>query len=111
MASQVRIAAKERKISEIDSEKDIRVRIMGTVIAKSDDSITIDDGKDRMEIFFDDKDMIGRHSVGSLMRIIARVIPSIDGFELKGECIQDLKGLDIKAYKEIREIYEDAIRW
>ncbi|MFH0948927.1 MAG: replication protein RepA [Candidatus Aenigmatarchaeota archaeon] len=91
-----RLPAVDRKISEINPETDIRVRIVGTVIDNADSEIVIDDGSGKAVIIFDE-------SVPelSLVRIFARVIPTENGYELRGEIIQDMQGLNINLYKKI----------
>jgi len=95
-----RIPAKGRKISEI-SQDDIRVRIFGTVINKTESSLIIDDGSEKVEIIFDSLPEI---EVGEKVRIIARVLPLANGFEVRGEVVQNMKGFDVEMYKKAREI-------
>lgn len=97
-----RMVAKEKLIKDIDSQ-DIRVRILGTVIDKNNDSIIIDDGSGKLEISFDEMPDV---KTGQLVRIIARILPLAKGFEARGEVFQDLEGFDIKLYKKAKETIE-----
>jgi len=91
-----RRAAVEKKIVEIQPDKDIRVRLLGTVIGTGNNSVMLDDGSSQIEILFDDSQSVKQ---GQLVRVIARVLPLIEGFECKGECIQSLDGFDLELYK------------
>ena len=87
----------ERKITEIQPDKDIRVRLLGTVINSGQNTIMLDDGSSQIEVLFDDD--LSDIKQGQLIRIIARILPLVEGFECKGECIQKLDGFDIELYK------------
>ena len=95
-----RIPAKEKSISEIHPQ-DIRVRIIGTVIDKKEDSLIVDDGTGTLEVFFDE---IPEVEIGERVRLIIRILPLIDGFEARGEILQKMKDFDIELYKKAREI-------
>ena len=86
-----------RKITEINPEKDIRVRIIGNVIDANESSIVVDDGHSKAEIISDNINC----ATGDTVRIFARVLPLEDGFELRGEIIQKLDDLDIELYKKV----------
>ena len=105
MPVQRRLPATEKSIAEI-TDKDIRVRILGTVIGIGDGSLMIDDATGRVEVAFDDS--IDYVKQGQLIRIIARVLPQNSGFECKGECIQTLDGFDIDLYKRAKEIVRSS---
>lgn len=91
-----RRAAIERKIVDIQPDKDVRVRLLGTVIGSSQNALVIDDGSSQIEILFDESQNVKQ---GQMVRVIARVLPLIEGFECKGECVQQLDGFDIELYK------------
>lgn len=87
-----------RKISEINPEKDIRVRILGKVIDKNDNFIIIDDGSSKAEIITDIN-----AEMNDFVRVFARVLPLEDGYELRAEIIQDINSLNIDLYKKVWE--------
>lgn len=93
-----RAPAKARKINKIDPEKDIRVRILGTVIDKSEDVLVIDDGSQKAEIVIDPSTDV---SVGSIVRVFARVLPLESGFDLRAEIVQNMSGIDLELYNKI----------
>lgn len=97
-----RIPGIEKKISEIKPESDVRVRILGTVIGLNNNSIVIDDGTGKIEINFDEQPSYINQ--GQLVRVITRVLPLVDGFDCRGECIQVLDNFDVKLYRTAKEI-------
>ena len=105
MPVQRRLPAAEKSIAEI-TDKDIRVRILGTVIGTGDSSLMIDDATGRVEVTFDDS--IDYIKQGQLIRIIARILPQNSGFECKGVCIQTLEGFDIELYKRAKEVVRSS---
>lgn len=99
-----RVPAIERKISDIQPEMDVRVRLTGTVIDTSPGSLLLDDGTGKIEILFDEP----FHAIeGNMVKIIARILPLIDGFECRGECLQHLNGFDLKLYKKAKEVIKN----
>lgn len=96
-----RLVAIEKRIDEIQPETDIRVRLIGTVIDVGLNSVVIDDGSGKIEIFFEKEPMVRQ---GQLIRVITRILPLIDGFECRGEAIQALDGFNIDLYEKAKEI-------
>ena len=96
-----RLAAKEKEIASIQPEMDVRLRLTGTVIDASPNSVVIDDGTGKLEIFFEKNPMV---RTGQLVRVITRIIPMIEGFESRGEAVQNLDGFNIDLYKKAKEI-------
>jgi len=96
-----RLVAIEKKIDEIQPETDVRVRLIGIVIDASPNSVVIDDGSGKIEIFFENEPIVRQ---GQLIRVITRILPLIDGFECRGEAIQTLDGFNIDLYKKAKEI-------
>jgi len=97
-----RLPAVERTISNIDPQKDIRVRITGTVIDAKGNTIMIDDGSGQVNVLFEKPDTYIKE--GQFIRIVTRVLPNIDGFECRGEAVQSLENFDIKLYKDAKKI-------
>ena len=102
-----RLPAVEKPISDI-MDKDVRVRITGTVIGLGDGSLIIDDGTGKVEVGFTDVNMIAGLTEGQMIRIISRIRPLIDGYACEGEAVQNLVGFDVNLYKKAREIIS---RW
>ena len=97
-----RLPAHERSVKEINPELDVRVRLLGTVIDKSTNSVVLDDGSGRIEVLFEEPPYVEQ---GQLVRIVTRVMPLIDGFECKGEAVQVLEDdFDINLYKRTRSM-------
>jgi hypothetical protein len=99
-----RVASAERRISDIAPDKDIRVRILGTVLDASESTILVDDGSGKAEVQFDSDEDVKDLRQGQTVRIIARVLPLIDGFALRGEAVEDMSGFDMQLYKRARDI-------
>lgn len=90
----------ERRISEI-TDSDVRIRVTGTVIEASDQSIFLDDGTGKIKATFD---LLQPVEVNKVVRVIGRVIPFENGVELHGEILQDMQKLDIDVFKKLQSI-------
>lgn len=99
-----RLPSVEKSIADIQPESDVRVRLIGTVIDSTSNSIVIDDGTGKVEVYFGDEHDIKQ---GQMVRVITRILPQIDGFECRGEAIQTLNGFDLKLYKKARGIVKN----
>ena len=93
-----RMPAVPRQIREINPEKDVRVRLLGKIIDKSDATIVIDDGSATAEVVLDTDANV---STDDMIRVFARVIPLEDGMELRAEIIQNMNALDMDLYKKV----------
>ena len=96
-----RLPAIEKKITDIQPEFDVRVRLTGTVIDVSSNSVVIDDGSGKVDVYFEEQPSV---QSGQFIRVITRVLPLIDGFECRGEAIQTLEGFNLDLYKKAKEI-------
>lgn len=99
-----RLPAIEKSIVDIDSARDVRVRILGTILDSSEDTLLIDDGTAKVEVMFENEQMMAGLHNGEMVRVVARVLPLIDGFALRGELVQRLESFDIGMYKRAREL-------
>jgi len=95
-----RIPSVERRISEIMAE-DMRVSLIGTVIDKQEENIVLDDGTGRITVGFDSAPDV---ETDQIVRVFGRVMPIEAGFELQGEIVQDMKGLDREMLRKLREL-------
>jgi len=95
-----RLPAKCKSISDIEPENDIRVSLLGRVIDISDGILVIDDGSTNAQV------KLGELNVdlnpGDLVRVFARVLPNEEGFELRAEIVQNMKGLNVELYKKVK---------
>jgi len=96
-----RLPSIEKSISEIHPDSDVRIRLIGTVIDMGPSSIVLDDGTGKTEVYFEEVPKVRQ---GQLVRVIARILPLIDGYECKGEVLQNLEGFNLKLYKKARDI-------
>ncbi len=92
----------ERKVSEIKDE-DIRVRVLGTVVDKRENTLVLDDGTGKITSTFDEA---VNADPGQLVRVFGRVITTADGKELQGEVLQNMKGLDMKLYEKVNKLFK-----
>jgi len=99
-----RLPAIEKSITEISADRDVRVRILGTLLDSSDNIILVDDGTGKVEVSFDEGAGIEGLQKGQLIRVIARVLPLIDGYALRGEAVQRLEGFDLQLYKKAKQL-------
>lgn len=93
-----RYPAVSRRITEINPEHDIRVRIFGRVIDKQDGSIVIDDGSSSAEIVTDQAADVRN---GDAVRVFARVLALEGGYELRGEIVQVMNSLDTELLRKL----------
>ena len=91
-----RLPALPKKINDINPEKDVRIRLLGRVIDKADGTIVLDDGSSTTTVVTD-----GICEVNDIVCIFARVLPLEDGYELRGEIVQNVNNLDMELYKKI----------
>jgi hypothetical protein len=95
-----------KKITEINPENDFRVKVMGFIVDKKDDTIIMDDGSAKLQVFVDLPNIIDTLNTNQLVRIFGSVMPTDDGFEIKADIVQDLSDLNVKLYKKVNELYE-----
>ncbi len=98
--------AVERRIKDITME-DFRVRVLGTVVDMDVGSGTalLDDGTGRAVILFADPEQFAGVREGQRVRVIGRSRRD-DGVEIEVEIIQDMGGLDLELYKQVRYMEE-----
>ncbi len=94
-----RLPATPRKIAEINPEKDIRARLLGHVIDKTETSLIIDDGSGKSEVIIEEG--TEKFNINDFLRIFVRVLPLENGFELRGEVVQNMNNLDTELYKKV----------
>ncbi|HLD57724.1 MAG TPA: replication protein RepA [archaeon] len=93
-----RLPAIERKISEIQ-QQDIRVRLLGTVIDKQENSFVLDDSTGQVKVSTQ-----STHEENKIIRVIGKVIALESGFEIQAEIIQDMGGLDLDLFKRVEAV-------
>jgi uncharacterized protein YxjI len=98
-----RAPARPKKIDEINPQNDIRVRITGTVLSKEDDSISLDDGSGTVEVFTEDEDLEDLDE-NQRVRVLGRVLPTPDSFEIQGEIVQDFSGVDQELHDRVKKV-------
>ncbi len=104
MDFQKRLPAVEKSITEIEPEKDIRVKIVGKVVDLGAESFVIDDGGGSVHVTTDPEINVENLKVGDNVRVAGRVFASESGFELRAEAVQNVNGIDTNLLKKIREL-------
>ena len=94
-----RAPAVPRRISEIEPEKDARVRILGRIVDKTSSGFIINDGSAKKVVV--EQDVMDMFNVDDLVRIFARVLPLEHGFELRAEIIQEMNKLNLALYQRV----------
>ena len=98
----------KRKIPEINLDVDLKVKILGFVVDKKDDTIVLDDGSGKIKVFVDTPGIMERIEINKLVRVFGSTLPTEDGFEIKADSVQDLSNLNINLYKKVEELYNKA---
>ena len=101
--NQRRGPARQRDIEDIDPQNDIRVRTTGTVISIDQDSITLDDGTKSIEVFLEESDLEYIDD-GQTVRVLGRVLPTPDGYEIQGEIVQDFSDVDQELRDRVKKV-------
>jgi len=104
MPEQMRRApARPKSITEIDPQNDIRVRVIGTVLSVDEDSISLDDGTGSVEVFLEEEQLEDIEE-SQRVRVLGRVLPTPDSFELQGEVVQDFSSVDPELYDRVKKV-------
>lgn len=91
----------EKTISGIYPEKDINVCIIGRVLDIADREMVIDDGSGKVRVFFTGSTEIKNLSPNDIVRLFGYVVPTPDGFDIRGDIIQLMNGLDSGLFKSM----------
>ncbi len=100
---QRRAPAVPKDIDAINPRDDIRVRVIGTVISKQDNSVNIDDGTGTVEVFLEE-DYLEDLEENQRIRVLGRVLPTPESFEIQGETVQDFEGVDQELYDRVKKV-------
>lgn len=95
-----RLPSLPRRVSELRAS-DMRVSVIGTVLDRAEDGLVLDDGTGKIDVTLEGPPGTEQ---GSLIRVLGRVVPLESGFQLQGEIVQDMKGLDMELLNRVREL-------
>jgi RNase P/RNase MRP subunit p29 len=95
-----RLPAHEKRISDIGKE-DSRVRLFGMVIDANENVVVLDDGTGKISVVF--REPVSTEA-GRTVRVFGRVMPAEEGFEIDGEILQDMEGVDAALYRKTAEL-------
>jgi hypothetical protein len=101
--NQRRAPARPKSIDEINPQSDIRVRIVGTVLSKDEDSVSLDDGSGTVEVFMEEEDL-EEVEENQRIRVLGRVLPTPDSFEIQGEIVQDFSSVDQELHDRVKKV-------
>lgn len=91
----------EKSISEINPEKDIGIAILGRVIDINSKNIVIDDSSGSASAYFANEDALKNLSMNDIVRLFGFIMPNPEGFEIKGDFIQKMNGIDVSLYRKV----------
>jgi OB-fold nucleic acid binding domain. len=100
--NQRRAPAEPVEIEDIDPQADVRGRVVGSVIDLGEDSLTVDDGTGSVEVFADDGQLDDVEEQDTV-RILGRVLPAPEGFELQAEALHVLS-VGRETYDSVKKI-------
>ena len=95
----------KKKIEEINPETDLKIKLLGFVVDKKDDTFILDDGSKKVKVFVDNPAIVEKMNINQLIRIFGSTLPTDEGFEIKADVVQDLSNLNINLYKKVDELY------
>lgn len=91
----------EKSIAEINPEKDIGISILGRVIDINSKNIVIDDSSGSATAYFTNEDALKNLSMNDIIRLFGFIMPNPEGFEIKGDFVQKMNGIDVGLYKKV----------
>ncbi|VVB74505.1 OB-fold nucleic acid binding domain protein [Candidatus Tiddalikarchaeum anstoanum] len=97
-----RAVAVTRKISQINKETDLRIAVVGSIIDIDMKSLffTLDDGDKKISVLLNNDDQLKKLKLGEIVRVIGIVMSFDNGFELRGEVVQNFTGLNAEYYNK-----------
>ncbi len=98
-----RAAAVPKNIEDIDPQTDIRARIVGTAISIEEESLTLDDGTGSVEVFVQEED-IEDIEENQRLRVLGRILPTPDSFEVQAEVVHQLQEDEADLYDRVKKI-------
>lgn len=101
---QKRMPSVDRTVSSIRQD-DIRVSIIGTVIDVQENRLMVDDGTGKVTVSFEEP---AKAENSKTVRVLGRVIPMDSGFEIQGDVLQPMDGLDMELKKKVDELAKNA---
>lgn len=104
---QRRAAAVKKDVTEIDPQSDIRVRITGTVISIEDDSVALDDSTGTVDVFMQEEEL-EEIEEGQRIRVLGRVLPTPDSFEIQAEVVQDFSEVDPELESRVNKVVSES---
>jgi len=92
---------KPRRIAEIDFRNDAKIAVIGKITSVGNKSLTLDDGKGKIEVLFDN---ITNVEAEKFYRIFCSVVEK----KLKADMIQNLNSFDVNLFNKTEELYRKS---
>jgi len=96
--------AKIKNIVEI-SDEDFLIWVEGIIITLSKNKLVLDDGTASIEVLANEPDMEGLKEK-DFVRVLGRVFPTPEGFEIHADIIKKINFSDLELYKEVIELWK-----
>jgi len=93
---------KPKRISEIDFRNDVKVAVIGRVVAVGEKKFTLDDGKSRAEIIFEKLEKEVRPE--KFYRIFCSIVEK----QLRADIVQNLNSFDVNLFNKTEELYRKS---
>lgn len=90
----------EKNIKDLDKQ-DIKIAISGIIINKEEESLILDDGTGQINVYIS-TDL----PINTYIRILGRLLPFENGFELQGDIIQDFSKIDKLLYRKVKSLLQ-----
>ena len=95
-----KLPAQYKRFADVDMERDIRIRLFGKVVEKSETGFMLSDGFSTATIHAE-KDATTSLNEGDYIRVFARVLITEIGPEFRAELIQDMAIADADLYNKV----------
>jgi len=102
MADIRRAAFKEKFVKDLDFT-DFKVSVSGSIVNLSEGGFLMGDGTGEVYVNISGMENPAVKNEKDLVRVMGRIMPYENGFEIQADIIQDLNGADMGALKRIKE--------
>lgn len=92
------------ELEDVEPQKDVNIRVIGTVVTKDENSFVLDDSSAAKEVFADESVIENKIDEGSTVRVFGRVLPTPDDYEIEAEVVQNLSEVDVQKFKKIKKV-------
>lgn len=102
--------AVERTIAEINEKRELRVRVLGTVLSKQGSGMILDDGTDTINVNLW-PEQLDKIKEKQIVCIIGRVYQDKEGkAEIRAEVVQDASSLNLDAWRKVQKAWRERFK-